>query len=232
MAEQDKPTLVPAVLNDLIDVDGEPADGDMLIRQGGAWVPAAGPLPGAFGPALSFFTADYTGANLANDAAVKAAFVALSVIRDTQYDYVVPPSEPAIGTWQGLAIGARGLQRWFATEPGIYNAYILQTFTVSETPTAGAKGFFSAPMSSIASFTWGPDPIWAGLISPTQFSRAENLNLSISQGMIDAGAGGFDLKHPAYLTSGAERINSIYLEIVIERYSPGSTFDYYDQVTL
>jgi len=44
MAEQDREDLVPSVLNDLMDVDGEPADGDMLIRQGGAWVPSAGPF--------------------------------------------------------------------------------------------------------------------------------------------------------------------------------------------
>jgi len=39
MAEQDREDLVPSVLNDLIDVDGEPADGDTLTYSDGAWRP-------------------------------------------------------------------------------------------------------------------------------------------------------------------------------------------------
>lgn len=42
MTEQDKPTLVPAVLNDLVDVDGEPTAGDTLVFDGTAWAPGKG----------------------------------------------------------------------------------------------------------------------------------------------------------------------------------------------
>ena len=42
MAEQDRKDAIPSVLNDLIDVDGEPTEGDGLTYTGGAWRPTPG----------------------------------------------------------------------------------------------------------------------------------------------------------------------------------------------
>jgi hypothetical protein len=58
MAEQDRKDLVPAVLNDLIDVDGTPAEGDTLTFRNGAWRPAVADnlLSRPNGPAVQEWT--------------------------------------------------------------------------------------------------------------------------------------------------------------------------------
>jgi hypothetical protein len=62
------------------------------------------------------------------------------------------------------------------------------------------------------------------------YEFTQQIVMPISQGMIDAGFGGFDAGAPNYISGAAERINELRLVAVIERYSPGSTFDYYGNI--
>jgi len=222
MAEQDRKDLVPSVLNDLMDVDGEPADGDALVREGGVWAPTAGPLP-PYGPALTFYEAYSPTANLADDNAIKAAWIALNMAHVPNYQIV---NQPPTGTWTGEAWGS---QVWRATEPGIYSAYVWQSISLSATPTAGARVMQAEPGSYLLDYTWTMDRI-PRLAHTQQNDTAGNITLFVSQGMIDAGVGGLAVRTPRYITSGAERVNSLYMIVAIERQSPGSTFDYYSEL--
>lgn len=222
MAETDREDVIPANLTDLMDVDGNPTDGDSIVRQGDVWVPGHAALP-TNGPAFNVWQGLATGSTLNNQAAIIAAWLAMDVAIDPAYE-TYPGTHPAMGAWDT----ANTTQlRWLADEPGIYNVYTLAVLQVNGTPDAAAYARFSEPLSVVAGTAWGPDPV-ATKASVSNVFRASHAmsTLFVSQGMIDGGIGGFVVQAPDYVTGGAERANQLELTVVVERYQPGATFDY------
>lgn len=224
MAEQDRDDLVPSVLNDLIDVDGEPTDGDGLEYSTGAWRPTfgAGSLP-RYGPVLNVWGGEYSGAALVDQDAINAAWVAMTVVKNTGYDYVGNP--PAMGGWAA----AFGQQRWRATEPGFYSIYVRSQGN-ADSYNANGFGRMAHHLSAIGNQTWGNDLMTPIKSATEQYAFTQQLTLPISQGMIDAGYGGFDVGSVIYVPGAGERLNYLRLMCVVERYSPGSEVDYFGDI--
>lgn len=217
MAEQDRKDLVPSVLNDLIDVDGTPVEGNSLTYTGAAWEPTDGPIP-PNGPVINVWDGESSGSR-ADNAAIATAWNAIVMSRDGYDAY--PGVHPTMGAW----IGSGGYQQWNATEPGNYAIYVISK-CVADGIHANGYAALPIPLSRISNYSWGSGIV--PLKSPTtDFQRHDHLTMQISQGMIDAGFGGFDVRYPSYFPGSTERINVLRLSVVIERYSPGSTFDYY-----
>jgi len=226
MAEQDKPTLVPEVLNDLMDVDGTPSEGDGLAYSAGAWRPgvAAGLLP-ENGPALTFWNSVYSGANLADQPAINAARTAMTMGIQPGYD-TYPGVQPVMGTW----VQVNGSFAWHADEPGLYQVYWSEEITVNTAPGTGALCTHREPTDLIHFNTFGGPTLGVPLATATVFRAGGVLNFNVSQGMIDAGFGGFGKPSISYAPSGAERVNGMRFQALIQRHSPGSTFDYYAEI--
>lgn len=179
-----------------------------------------------FGPALTFFEGQYIGADLADGDAQAAAFIGIDLDIAAGYE-AWPGVQPVLGEWSTHI----DTQRWRATEPGVYTAYVYQTVNFANAQSASDDLRLASPQDAMTSVTWGPDRV-PTRISPVGYvARADYLpTLFVSEGLIDAGFGGFDIKSPYFTTSGAARINSIYLFVMIARQSPGSTFDYYPEL--
>jgi hypothetical protein len=227
MAEQDRPDAVPAVLNDLMDVDGTPSEGDGLSFTDGAWRPgvAAGLLPES-GPALTVFDGESTGSR-SDNIEIGEAWGAIPVAQKEGYE-AYPGVHPPMGAWSS----AQGLgMEWRATEPGVYTVYTMNGFALSAAWGANSAAYLCPPIPLVSGQAWGADRTTAAL-APGQLTvfRTDHLTLFISQGMIDAGWGGFCFRAPAYTPHGAERVNLLYVLAVIERHSPGSAFDYYGDI--
>lgn len=226
MAEQDRKDAVPSVLNDLIDVDGTPADGDGLAYTGGAWRPgvAAGLLP-EFGPALCVWQGNYDGVALANNLpAIGAAWNAM-VMAVTGTD-TWPGTQPTLGGWGET----NGYVRWLATEPGIYRWWVEQRIGLDGAPHSsgrfsmlGAQDWMEGWVYSEAAETVGP----TGVNVLNQVQRYRSGVLFASQGMVDNDRAGVFTPSPGYETSGSERVTNLRSVLFVQQYSPGSTFDYY-----
>ena len=229
MAEQDRKDLVPSVLNDLIDVDGTPADGQGLRRSAGVWTPADmlgvdDVLP-EFGPCLSFYEGSHSG-TIADASAAAAAWSGMDMGVVPGYgpdEY--PGGHVAQGTWSGETLGS--YQVWHADEPGIYQVYTLAQLGLDGAPHATGEARFGPPWGTIPAWSWGTDTEKKPFALLNYAHRVDTLTVFVSQGMIDAGKGGFAIRRPYYITPGSERANSLYLFALIERVYPGATFDYY-----
>lgn len=225
MAEQDREDLVPSVLNDLIDVDGEPADGDGLVRDGDTWRPGNGNLP-SLGPVFTIFDG-YANASptYADLGAQRAAWEAMDVQPDSGYDEY-PAAQEVLGSWEGVFLGR---QRWRPDTPGLYTAYILSSVYINADPSSGAVALVSPPLVPTLDRTWGIDTEYikfAGLSSPAR--RVDHITMPISQGMIDADYAGLVVKAPGVIgQTGPELCNQLELVAIIERQSPGSPIDYF-----
>lgn len=95
--EQDKPTLVPAVLSDLVDVDGTPAAGDTLTFDGTVW--------GVSTPTSPF---RWKTVNVATEVGHANSFTYPAVGPDTDVSDVAPPQTSdviiATGTYQPVNV--------------------------------------------------------------------------------------------------------------------------------
>lgn len=177
------------------------------------------------GPALTLFDATATG-SYADNNALRLAWSGMTVAQASGYE-TYPGVQPVMGSWTDV-FGTS--LRWMPDEPGFYTAYVLQAVSFDGAPHATAGAGLALPLDIIGNHVWGSDSVFRKPLNPFgtyQSQRTDRVTLPISQGMIDAGFGGFDVNAPQYFTGGSERASLLYLFVLIEKYSPGSAFDYY-----
>lgn len=227
MAETgERPDIVPYTLGQLSDVDSAsaPAVGDTLTWDGAEW--RAGGIAGEFGPALSLWKGQYDGANLADYQAIYATWIALDPSPTSGYE-TYPGTHPPMGSW---VAAYSGTLRWLASEPGLYHLYASRYARLSAAPSADAALTWSPLSTILLNSIWGVDNDITFKPAVTVNQRTESITVPISQGMIDAGIGGVDVGAPFFATGGAERVNLLSLNVIIERHSPGAAFNYYGDI--
>lgn len=185
------------------------------VARGTSLLPEYGPVFNKWDGTVS------EGAGFADNSAVLAAWLdELPVRTDTTY----PGEHPDTGAWSELWDTYRA---WGATDPGLYSIYVYQGANI-ENELSGTRVAFGVPTERVAASVHTPDTAVVGYSSG--FQATLRLVMPISQGMIDAGVGGFVIAAPQLYAAGSEQILDALCYVIIQRYSPGSAFDYFGDI--
>lgn len=221
MTEQDKATLVPAVLNDLIDVDGEPADGETLRRVGDAWVPSVGQGINDNGPMVFSLSEVRSGLTLGNQSDITAFTSGSTDATQSNFgDYWGPgvdpvPAVPFARKALSPGSGKYGIE---VLVPGVYDVTGIVDPLLSSVPTVpaaflcrlGLPGYYSAAREWVPAVLTGP----SGQISVP--------SVVVNQSDIDNNVNFFELQGTYFPSSGTTYPTQYYLQLDVWQRWPGS----------
>lgn len=229
MTEQDKPTLVPAVLNDLMDVDGEPAEGDSLTRIGGVWTAGKGDrFPN--GPLVQSWSVTATPPAQTTLGQINYIESAPSLANDGLYyqgnEAIFEEDPDAWGSWADVGSGQYAFT---LNAPGVYSYSMGVQATLSAPASAGTSltltvGHYWMPYVERATT---PGWAWTGA---SLGANAMCFPTELTQAMLDqrteyeAGYDDFVGFHPRATyagVSGAQTITSLSWSAIIYNWSAG-----------
>lgn len=232
MAEQDRKDLIPAVLNDLIDVDGTPADGDSLIRDGGVWVPTApgGSAVDAHGPAITIWTGS-VDVDFEQDGSqyIINGWAAMNAAMLFDQWNAFLQAQPTLGSWGSPNPDYVSVLAWQADTPGHYEINLKQNFIINHLPSDGANAQFCVPQSILMFLGYGADAPQVPVVTGDP-SMVDHFSMVITQAMIDGGIGGFYVDGPNYYGDPDYKVSTIETVCRIVRHNPGNDVDYFDTV--
>ena len=219
MAEQDRKDAIPCVLNDLIDVDGEPADGDGLVRSGGAWVPAVGAAGNVNGPKRTIYETTTTGLSVVNDYARIGVEPTNDYANWTPWDILED-----VGNEPGEWVLDQGRYKYRFTRAGIFNVTSeLDPVITGGNHVAGNTLYHRIDEALGIVFQGGrPRASYSGLIGATYSLGLANSTLPfrVPQELVDVGGSHLDFGVFFMRASGSTVIETLSAYITVDQWSP------------
>lgn len=215
--EQDKPTLVPAVLSDLVDVDGTPSVGDTLQWDGTAWAPQRGDA-NTNGPKRTIYQSLTTGLSVVDD------YAGIGVEPTNDYDNWTPwdvLEEPdnAPGEWV-----LDGRYKYRFTRAGVFTVTTDLSATVSGGNHVAGNMFYHRIDESLGiMFESGPPrATYTGIVGGTGSLGLANSTgkFRVPQALVDAGGWHLDFSVYFMRASGSTVVSQLSAYIYVDQWVP------------
>jgi len=218
MAEQDRADLVPSVLNDLMDVDGEPADGDGLVRRDGAWVPAAGAAGNTNGPRRTIWQSSSTGLSVVTDYARITALPVNDYSNWAPWDILEDE-----GNEPGVWVLSEGRYKFRFTRAGTYSVICELDTQVSGGNHVAGNAFYHRIDEALGiNLDRTPRATYLGIVGGTGALGLTNGTgrFVVPQELVDVGGPHLDFGIFYMRASGSTVISYLGAYITVDQWSP------------